>query len=198
MTRITQHKHKSSEGCKPSDADLDLDTPISEGAAQSQKRGNRQPTADNEGKSADTTQSQTQIHGHRRTNAEECGGKCGAKRTCLSAEPCRGAGRGGYGGRSGVAAWRVGTARGGVARTRGVFHIGDEVRNTSGRGVWGLGTIIGVVPAGKNPRYFCRRKGYPMVFDRMSERVWRERYIVQGDDGRYHVPRKMEAVGDGE
>lgn len=66
------------------------------------------------------------------------------------------------------------------------------VRNASGRGVWGKGIVVGVVPCGVNPRWYCRRHGLPNVFGRNSEAVWRERYVVMGADGRLHVPRQVE------
>ena len=110
----------------------------------------------------------------------------------LSAGRSGGAGRGGYGGQGGGERGRRGTERGGGRQTRSGVVIGSVVRNVSGRGVWGKGTVVGVVPGGVNPRWYCRRHGLPNVFGRRSEAVWRERYVVMGADGRLHIPREVE------
>lgn len=104
----------------------------------------------------------------------------------------------------------AGTLIGGVAQGRGPssptssptssasrrLRVGMRVRNASGRGVWGFGSIVGVVPAGTHPRWYCRRHSLPMVFGERCAPVWRDRCIVLGDDGRYHSPRNVE-VCDG-
>ena len=100
---------------------------------------------------------------------------------------------GGYGGqrpRSAGAEWN---ARGPLAQTQSGFGVGDRVVNASGRGVWGLGTIVAVIPAGVNPRWWCRRNGWPLMFGR-CETVHRPRYVVRDDRGKLVVPRKVERV----
>lgn len=94
-----------------------------------------------------------------------------------------------------------GTLIGGVTRTRGLdssrLCVGDVVWNVSGRGVWGFGTIVAVIPADVKPRYWCRRRGLPLVFGRRCARVPWERYIVRGDDGSLHTPRHVLPVARG-
>lgn len=97
-----------------------------------------------------------------------------------------------------------GTVIGGVARTRGdisstraPLRVGDKVRNTSGRGVWGLGSIVAVIPPDVWPRAWCRRHGLPLVFSAGCSPQFYERYIVRGDDGRLHTPMHVERIGDG-
>lgn len=103
--------------------------------------------------------------------------------------------------RTGVAG---GTVIGGVARTRGdisstraPLRVGDKVRNTSGRGVWGFGSIVAVIPHDVWPRAWCKRHGLPLVFSAESSPQFYERYIVRGDDGRLHTPMHVERIGDG-
>lgn len=88
-----------------------------------------------------------------------------------------------------------GTLIGGVTRTRGLdspsLRVGDVVWNASGRGVWGFGAIVAVIPAYVHPRYWCRCHGLPLVFGRRSSRVAWERYVVRGDDGALHTPRHV-------
>lgn len=103
----------------------------------------------------------------------------------------------------------AGTHIGGGTRGRGAsslttasstdlrLRVGLRVRNASGRGVWGFGSIVGVIPAGTRPRWYCRRHGLPLVFGERCAPVWRDRCIVLGDDGRLHSPRNVE-VCDGE
>lgn len=100
----------------------------------------------------------------------------------------------GYGGQRASERGRQGTARGGGRQTRsglGRIRVGSVVVNASGRGVWGKGTVVGVIPSGVNPRYYCRRRGWPNVFGKRCDVVWRERYVVMGDDGRRHIPRQV-------
>jgi len=90
-----------------------------------------------------------------------------------------------------------GTLIGGSAQGRGAssrLRIGMRVRNASGRGVWGFGSIVGIVPAGVHPRWYCRHHDLPMVFGDRCAPVWRERCVVLGDDGRHHAPRHVEEV----
>lgn len=95
-----------------------------------------------------------------------------------------------------------GTVIGGVARTRGAgsarererFAVGDVVRNASGRGVWGKGTVLAVIPPDVYPWVWCKRRGLPLVFGRMCEPQFYERYIVRGDDGALHTPRRVAGV----
>ena len=96
-----------------------------------------------------------------------------------------------------------GTLIGGVARTRGAgsarererFAVGDVVRNASGRGVWGKGTVVAVVPPDVYPWVWCKRHGLPLVFGRRCEPQFYERYVVRGDDGALHTPRRVVGVG---
>lgn len=95
-----------------------------------------------------------------------------------------------------------GTVIGGVARTRGAgsarererFAVGDVVRNASGRGVWGKGTVLAVIPPDVYPWVWCKRRGLPMVFGRRCGPEFYERYIVRGDDGALHTPRRVARV----
>ena len=95
-----------------------------------------------------------------------------------------------------------GTLIGGVARTRGGFspassarvRPGDLVRNASGRGVWGKGTVIAVVPPDVFPWHWCRRHKIPQVFRRDCAPSFSERYVVRGDDGELHAPGRVEVV----
>lgn len=99
-----------------------------------------------------------------------------------------------YGGHAAVDPARHGTARGPLAQTRSGFRVGEIVRNV-GVGVWGFGTVVGVVPVGVDPRWYCRRHGIPMAFGaRAGVDDRRVRLVVKCDDGRYHVPRMVEAV----
>lgn len=98
---------------------------------------------------------------------------------------------GGYGGQRGGEAGRVWNARGTPAQTQGKFRVGDRVVNASGRGVWGFGSIVGIIPPGVNAWWWCRRHGLPAMFRGRSCPMWRERYIVLGDDGMYHAPRRV-------
>ena len=116
---------------------------------------------------------------------------------------------GGMGESDACAGVGAGTHIGGGTRGRGAssrtsasstalrLRVGLRVRNASGRGVWGFGSIVGVIPAGTRPRWYCRRHGLPLVFGERCAPVWRDRCIVLGDDGRLHSPRNVE-VCDGE
>ena len=68
---------------------------------------------------------------------------------------------------------------------------GALVNNESGRGVWGSGTVVAVVPAGVSPYFFCRRNGIPQMFRPETCAVPAPRYIVMGDDGRLHAPERV-------
>lgn len=125
-------------------------------------------------------------------DAVKDGGESGSEAAGLAGWAGRGGAAGGYGGPGGTAAGRAGNARGTPAQTRTGFCVGERVRNASGRGVWGFGTIVAIVPSGVNPRWYCRRKKLPCVFGRRSEAVHWERYVVRGDDGRHHAPRRVE------
>lgn len=117
---------------------------------------------------------------------------------CLpSSEPCGG----GCGGHGLARGGRRGNARGGVAHAQtgsaGIV-VGDVVENASGRGVWGKGVVVGVIPTGVSPRYFCGRHGFPVgLFRWRTEVVNEPRYIVRGEDGRLHAPRRVRRVEDG-
>lgn len=101
--------------------------------------------------------------------------------------------RRGYGGLATSTPPRVGHSKGGGTQTRRSFAVGDKVRRV-GAGVWGIGTIVGIIPMNVNPRWYCRRHGLPIVFGARSESAMYARYIVACDDGRYHTPRNVEAV----
>lgn len=68
---------------------------------------------------------------------------------------------------------------------------GCLVHNDSGRGVWGFGTVVAVVPAGVSPYFFCRRNGIPQMFRPETCSIPAPRYIVMGDDGRLHAPERV-------
>lgn len=97
---------------------------------------------------------------------------------------------------------RLGRVQGTPAQTRTscgfagrgrVACVGAKVRRV-GAGLWGFGTIVGVIPRGVNPRWYCRRHNLPLVFGVRSESANYERYVVACDDGRYHTPNKVEVV----
>lgn len=104
-----------------------------------------------------------------------------------------------WGNRTARARGPSGTVIGGVARTRGNISpaarqrvsVGDEVTNASGRGVWGKGTVVAVVPPDVAPWFWCKRRGLPLVFGRKCAPQFYERYIVLGDDGELHTPRRV-------
>ena len=198
MAQISANNGKITKGCKPlSPQKSNLSQPISGAQRNPKAKQKHKPNAGAKVEATRDTHTPTQIHGCKRRNAEECSGIRGAKRSSLPVGACRGVAGGGYGGQRGVVGGGAEKARGPLTQTQSGFILGDRVRNES-VGVWGIGTIVGIIPADVNPRWYCRHKGYPMVFDRRSERVGRERYIVFGDDGRHHVPRKIERVGDGD
>ncbi len=80
-----------------------------------------------------------------------------------------------------------------IRDVRAVARVGAKVRRV-GAGIWGFGTIVGIVPAGVNPRWYCRRHNLPVLFGVRSESANYVRYIVECDDGRYHTPNKVEVV----
>ena len=97
---------------------------------------------------------------------------------------------GGYGGQRSRGAGAEWNARGPLAQTQSGFCVGDRVVNASGRGAWGVGTIVAIIPAGVNPRWWCRRNGWPLMFGR-CETVHRPRYVVRDDRGKLVVPRNI-------
>lgn len=117
---------------------------------------------------------------------------------------------GGMGGATAGTGAAAGTLIGGVAQGRGqssptssptssasrILRVGMRVRNASGRGVWGFGSIYAVIPAGVSPCWYCKRHKLPMMFGEKVTRVWRDRCIVKGDDGKLYAPRNVE-VCDG-
>lgn len=196
----------STKGCKPSGGVLDpnsapnrhLDMATTENAADSTTEAEPSPTIAEDQRlthafpspshakitaTSDESQERTPISQERSV--------------CLSACPGAGGAAGGYGGRGAGWPGRAGNARGPQRQTQSGFGIGSRVRNASGRGVWGLGTIVAVIPCGVNPRWFCRRHKLPIVFGRRCEVVLRERYIVLGDDGRHHIPMRVEVLDGG-
>lgn len=133
----------------------------------------------------------SEANGKRTPKSDGGGDERGGSPSCLAAG---GGAPGGYGGRRVGGAGRAGNARGSLAQTRSGFRVGARVRNVSGRGVWGFGTIATVIPANVSPRWFCRRYRLPLVFGKRCATLTCTRYIVLGDDGRYHTPRKVEVA----
>ena len=68
-----------------------------------------------------------------------------------------------------------------------------RVRNL-GRGVWGLGVVVGWIPADVSPWSWCRRMGWKQIFARRTKPLMKTRPYVLGDDGRYHLPTRWEVV----
>ena len=98
------------------------------------------------------------------------------------------AGAQGVGGSVASLAARRGTARGAPSH---VF-VG-RVRNL-GKGVWGIGSVIGWIPADVCPWNWAKRMGWKQIFSRRTGPLVRTRPYVLGDDGRYHMPERWEEV----
>ena len=75
------------------------------------------------------------------------------------------------------------------------FAFSGRVRNC-GSGAWGFGSIVGWIPADVSPWHYCRRMGWVQIFSRHTKPLVRRRPYVLGDDGRYHLPKRWEAVGE--
>jgi hypothetical protein len=69
--------------------------------------------------------------------------------------------------------------------------IGSVVFNESGRGVWGRGEVVAVIPAGVTPYYFCKHNGLRQLFRKDTCVLWSPRLIVRGDDGKLHAPERV-------
>lgn len=69
--------------------------------------------------------------------------------------------------------------------------IGSVVLNESGRGVWGQGEVVAVIPAGVSPYYFCKQNGLRQLFRKDTCVLWSPRFIVRGDDGKLHAPERV-------
>lgn len=69
--------------------------------------------------------------------------------------------------------------------------IGAVVFNESGRGVWGRGEVVAVIPAGVSPYYFCKQNGLRQLFRKDTCVLWTPRFIVRGDDGKLHAPERV-------
>lgn len=69
--------------------------------------------------------------------------------------------------------------------------IGSVVLNESGRGVWGQGEVVAVIPAGVSPYYFCKQNGLRQLFRKDTCVLWTPRFIVRGDDGKLHAPERV-------
>ncbi len=112
--------------------------------------------------------------------------------------PAEGVGCGGIGQRARGRAMEQssGVSRGhaAISRQRRV-RAGDVVWNASGRGVWGKGTVVAVVPTDVCPWYWCKRHKVPLVFRRDCGPSMEERYVVRGDDGELHTPRRVVLAG---
>lgn len=171
---------KVAEGCKPSALP---DRRIRTG------RSAPSTDADDRGCSSRNTRSPSTIAGARAQNPRSRAAKDGGEGERTTDR----AGRAGYGGLAGRVAAGPRNARGPLAQTQSGFGVGDRVVNASGRGAWGVGTIVAVIPAGVNPRWWCRRNGWPLMFGR-CETVHRPRYVVRDDRGKLVVPRKVERV----
>ena len=85
------------------------------------------------------------------------------------------------------------TPRRGTARGTPACSFLGRVRNL-GRGVWGFGSIVGWIPAGVCPWWWCRRKGLTQIFRKRTGPLVRARPYVWGDDGRYHLPERWKEV----
>lgn len=193
MAHFIAHFGVESKGIRPSTTQSGLDIPTPTGRRMRTATPTRRPIP-----AVDSTDSPDSSHCHPSQRAQSTTRAIdgAAKSVCRAVGLADRAGLGGatrgYGGLGGGRAGRVGNARGTPAQTRSGFGVGARVRNASGRGVWGFGTIVGIIPSGVNPRWFCRRHDFPCVFGRRCDVVYRERFVVMGDDGRYHVPRKVE------
>ena len=75
------------------------------------------------------------------------------------------------------------------------FAFSGRVRNC-GSGAWGFGSIVGWIPADVSPWHYCRRMGWVQIFSWHTKPLVRRRPYVLGDDGRYHLPERWEAVGE--
>lgn len=112
-----------------------------------------------------------------------------AKRTGRTERTAR---RGGVGGKPPPQAEGRPPARGPLAqRPSPQSLVGCEVFNASGRGVWGRGEVVAVIPAGVSPYYFCRRFGLRQLFRRDTCAICSPRFIVKGDDGELHAPERV-------
>jgi hypothetical protein len=69
--------------------------------------------------------------------------------------------------------------------------IGSVVFNESGRGVWGRGEVVAVIPPGVSPYYFCKQNGLRQLFRKDTCVLWASRFIVLGDDGKLHAPERV-------
>ena len=182
--RKCAHNTELSKGCKPSDGRARR--PFA--SRQHTRTGGKPPCG-----TPDDTPIQTLAPFRDGFHGREAGGAA-----CLPiSEPCGG----GCGGHGLARGGRRGNARGGVAHAQtgsaGIV-VGDVVENASGRGVWGKGVVVGVIPTGVSPRYFCGRHGFPVgLFRWRTEVVNEPRYIVRGEDGRIHAPRRVRMVDNG-
>lgn len=111
----------------------------------------------------------------------------------------RGAGADGHAARTGGMGGKPTTQAAGRPPARGPLAqrpspqslVGCEVFNASGRGVWGRGEVVAVIPAGVMPYYFCRRAGLRQLFRRDTCASFSPRFIVRGDDGELHAPERV-------
>ena len=194
MTHFIAHFGIDSKGIRPSAAQSGLDIPTpTDRQTRTPTPTRRTITAVDSHDSPDSTHCSPPQRSQSTPNAIGCAAKSAGGAVGLADRAGLGGATRGYGGQGGGRAGRVGNARGTPAQTRSGFGIGARVRNASGRGVWGFGTIVGIIPSGVNPRWFCRRHDFPCVFGKRCDVVYRERFVVMGDDGRYHVPRQVEA-----
>jgi len=195
MAHKSSHNHERAKGYQPSPSVLDLDTATSRTTPPINSEGNRSQAKPSEGEDAHANAgANPSTSGEAKASEGVKAAKRGAKWCDLADGAGAGGPGGGYGGQRGGRPGRPGNARGPLGQTRSGLGIGVRVRNVSGRGVWGFGSIVAVIPSGVNPRWFCRRNGMPVVFGRRCDVVYRERYIVLGDDGRHHIPRNVEVV----
>lgn len=90
---------------------------------------------------------------------------------------------------------------GGVANTQTARlrsrrpRVGDRVVNASGRGMWRVGVVVAVIPAGTSPAAWCSRNGFPALFRKRTAPGIRERYIVAWG-GSLFTPEKVILYGN--
>lgn len=183
--------HKRAEGCHPSTVERQASRRANGAALDPATEAANAPATRHAAPPA-------LLERHRQRRAATADGTCPAPCPACPARPRPRP----MGDRTARAGGASGTVIGGVARTRGAgsarererFAVGDVVRNASGRGVWGKGTVLAVIPPDVYPWVWCKRRGLPLVFGRRCEPQFYERYIVRGDDGALHTPRRVAGV----
>ena len=96
MARISANNGKTTKGCKPlSPQKSNLSQPIAGAERKPKAKARLKPKADAKVEATRDTHTPTQIHGCKRSNAEECSGKRGAQRSSLPVGACRAVAGGG-------------------------------------------------------------------------------------------------------